>query len=162
MAKLEGMTAITIEAWGRPRNLTGQEGLSVASKRNTTNAEDSYNLFVYSGQDVHGRINGNSGGEVLSTTILQDDTWYHLALVFDGQAAGDNMFLYVNGVLVDEDNLTGDLAQQPTSMLYIGSDDSGFLSVAAPEIDGYIDEFAMYARELSAAEIMAHYEGSRP
>ena len=29
MAKLEGMTAITIEAWALPRNLTGQDGLTV-------------------------------------------------------------------------------------------------------------------------------------
>jgi hypothetical protein len=149
MAKLEGMTAITIEAWGRPRNVAGQEGLSVASKRNTTNAEDSYNLFVFSGQDVHGRINGNGGGEVLSTTILQDDTWYHLALVFDGQAAGDNMFLYVNGVLEDSHTHPDSMVNPGDAPLWIGDLDGA----RALTWEGVLDEVGIWNAALNAEDI---------
>jgi len=149
MAKLEGMSAITIEAWGRPRNVAGQEGLSVASKRNTTNAEDSYNLFVFSGQDVHGRINGNGGGEVLSTTILQDETWYHLALVFDGQAAGDNMFLYVNGVLEDSHNHPDSMVNPGDAPLWIGDLDGA----RALTWDGVLDEIGIWNVALNADDI---------
>jgi len=149
MAKLEGMTAITIEAWGRPRNVAGQEGLSVASKRNTTNAEDSYNLFVYSGQDVHGRINGNGGGEVLSTTILQDDTWYHLALVFDGQAAGDNMFLYVNGVLEASHGHPDSMVNPGDAPLWIGDLDGA----RALTWEGVLDEVGIWNAALNAEDI---------
>ena len=40
-AKLEGMSALTIAAWARPRNLTNVPGMSIVSKRVGTNNADS-------------------------------------------------------------------------------------------------------------------------
>ena len=147
-AKLEGMTAITIEAWVRPRDMALQDGMSLASKRVGTAIQDSYNFFVWTGNIVNGRINGNGGGAVLSTTALVDETWYHLALVFDGDSAGDNLQLYVNGIL------EGSFAHPATSV------DPGDASLWIGELDdirgfawnGVIEEVGIWNVALSEEE----------
>ena len=45
-AKLEGMSGVTVAAWAMPRNLAGQEGMSIVSKRIAWGDSDVYNLFV--------------------------------------------------------------------------------------------------------------------
>ena len=82
-AKLEGMSALSIAAWVLPRNIAGREGMSIVSKRVAWADGDVYNLFTYDGQLVNGRINANNVNIGLSTTALEDDTWYHIALVFN-------------------------------------------------------------------------------
>ncbi|MHC4508962.1 MAG: LamG-like jellyroll fold domain-containing protein, partial [Planctomycetota bacterium] len=149
MAKLEGMTALTIEAWVRPRNLASHEGMSLVSKRNGTNNEDSYNFFVWTGQNVYARINGNAGGQAISATALADNTWYHLALVFDGQQAGDNMHLYVNGVLDASHNHPATSVNPGDAPVWIGELDAarGFAW------DGILDEVGIWNIALSAEEV---------
>jgi len=84
------MAALTVEAWVLPRNVASYTGMSIVSKRNANLDNDVYNLFVYTGRLVNGRINANSttGNIGLSKTVIADNTWYHLAFVFDGKATG--------------------------------------------------------------------------
>lgn len=44
--KLEGMSALTIEAWAYPQNIASHEGMAIVSKRVANQNGDAYNLFI--------------------------------------------------------------------------------------------------------------------
>lgn len=89
----------------------------------------------------------NSDGvrfRVHSTTLLQDDIWYH-CLVSIG---GGKQRLYLNGVLEDEITWTGSIVSQPGASLRIGSDPDGELN-----LQGLIDDVRIYDHALSIKEV---------
>ena len=146
--KLEGMPALTIEAWIRPRNIASHEGMCLASKRVGTGNADSYNFFIWTGQLLEGRVNYN--GTINSTTAIQDDTWYHVAFVFDGQGnAGEKMKIYVNGVLDAAADHPDSAVNQGGASLWIGDLDA----VRNFPWDGIVDEFGMWNIALTDEDI---------
>ena len=153
-AKLEGMSALSIAAWVLPRNIASHEGMCIVSKRVTTGDADSYNLFVWTGQLVEARV--NYAGIIRSTTALEDDTWYHVALVFDGQGtAGEKMKIYINGVLETSGDHPDSAVDEGGASLWIGELDAnrGFAW------DGVMDEVRLYDHALSEVEILSAMEG---
>jgi len=149
--KLEGMSALTIEAWALPRNMASHEGMSIVSKRIANQNADAYNLFIWTGQLVEARV--NAGGAIRSTTALQNNNWYHIAYVFDAQAgAGQKTKLYINGVLEN----TGD----HTASVALGSNGGG-APVWIGELDaargfpwdGVLDEIGIWNIALTEADI---------
>jgi hypothetical protein len=81
-----GVAPYTLEAWIKPRSVTGG---FIAGKL----SEGS--LSIVKGHLVAGRNIGDRVGSVAirSTTVLQTGRWYHVATTFDGMS----MTLYVNG-----------------------------------------------------------------
>ena len=155
-AKLEGMSALTIAAWVLPRNIADYEGMSIVSKRNAFNDGDVYNLFTWTGQVVNGRVNGNNANIGLSTTVLEDETWYHITLIFDGQGnAGEKIKLYVNGILESSDNHPDNAVGEGGAPVWIGELDAnrGFAW------DGIMDEVRLYDHAISEVEILSAMEG---
>jgi len=148
--KLEGMSALTIEAWVLGRNVATYEGMSVASKRNAFGDGDAYNLFIWANQLVNARVNGNGGSALISTTAIADDTWYHIAFTFDGQGgAGEKVKLYVNGVLEDSGDHPDSSVGGGGAPVWIGELDAarGFAW------DGVMDEIGIWSVALSADQI---------
>ena len=88
-----------------------------------------------------------SGGDYVS-----DGQWHHIAGVYDPNYDGDNtgkMFLYVNGVVEDTADASGEIARSTsTTDVTIGENLEDF-SI----FKGYIDEVCIYERVLSQAEI---------
>jgi len=155
-AKLEGMSALAIAAWVLPRNIASYEGMSIVSKRNAWEDGDVYNLFIWTDQFVNGRVNANNTNIGLSTTTLEDNTWYHIILVFDGQGkAGEKIKLYINGVLESSNDHPGNAVNQGGAPVWIGELDvnRGFAW------DGIIDEVRLYNHALSEVEILSAMEG---
>ena len=153
-AKLEGMSALSIAAWVLPRNLASHEGMCIISKRVTTGDADSYNLFVWTGQLLEARV--NYAGIINSTTALEDDTWYHVTLVFDGQGNTDEkMKIYINGILETSGDHPDDAVDEGGASLWVGELDAnrGFAW------DGIIDEVRLYDHALSEVEILSAMEG---
>ena len=147
-AKLEGMSGLTVAAWALPRNLAGQEGMCIVSKRIAWGDSDVYNLFVWTGQLVEARVNGV--GVLNSTTVLEDDTWYHIAFVFDGQgAAGEKMKIYINGILETSGDHPDNKTNETGAPVWVGELDAnrGFAW------NGILDEVRIYDHALSALEV---------
>jgi hypothetical protein len=154
--KLDGMSALTIEAWILPRNLGGREGMIIVSKRVANSTADSYNFFLWGGGGrpyISARLNNHNGAnrDVVGKTIIQYDTWYHAAFVFDGQApVNERMKTYVNGML------DGTLSHPDTSVdrgnasLWIG-DEGEYLT--GNVWDGALDEIGIWNAALTAEEI---------
>ena len=152
--KLEGMTALTIEAWVLPRDPAGQEGMSIASKREAWQDGDVYNLFLWTGQTMRARV--NTEGEIASKTVFEDGQWYHVACVFDGDASGnDRTKLYINGELEASGAHPDQSVDEGGAPLWIGELDAsrGFAW------NGIIDEVGIWSRSLSQDEIRLAMEG---
>ena len=148
--KLEGMSALTIEAWVLARNIAAHEGMSIASKRNAFEDSDNYNLFAWTNQFVNARVNGQGGSALFSTTVIEDDTWYHVAFTFDGQgSAGEKVKLYINGVMEDSGDHPDGTVNTGGAPVWIGELDAnrGFAW------DGIMDEIGIWSVALDAGRI---------
>jgi hypothetical protein len=153
-AKLEGMSALSIAAWVLPRNIASHEGMCIVSKRVTTGDADSYNLFIWTGQLVEARV--NYAGIIRTTTALQDDTWYHITLVFNGQGnPGEKMKLYVNGVLETSGDHPDNAVDEGGASLWIGELDA----VRGFAWDGVLDEIRIYNHALTEVQILSAMSG---
>lgn len=72
--------------------------------------------------------------------------WTHLAGTYDGTVAR----LYVNGILVDSDPVTGEFGPDTTPVILGGNGNGNMISERFP---GRIDEIVLYNRALDASEI---------
>ncbi len=85
-------TAYTIEAWIKP-TATSTSELRFFGQ---FSGESGRTLMAYTGGKV-GAFNGGGNGWTTGATVLQANTWYHVAAVFDSSAANKTV-IYVNGV----------------------------------------------------------------
>jgi hypothetical protein len=148
--KLDGMDALTIAAWIQPGK-PGGDGMSIASKRVDWQKEDAYNLFIYTGNKLDGRI--DASGDFWSTTVFDAGTWYHIAYVFDGKA--NQQRIYVNGEL-DAEGIQGK-SEVPefNSPLWIGELNQGRNFI----YKGLMDELGIWNRALDEDEIKLTMQG---
>jgi hypothetical protein len=104
--------------------------------------------FFYPGQmnmvSVMGTQADSNHYAPAGTGALPLATWTHFATVHSGA----QQLLYINGVLVNTDNL-GSPTEGGPGVLYLGND--GFY---AP-LDGYMDEVRVYQKALTAKQILA-------
>ena len=99
-----------------------------------------------------------AAGEILTTTILTADTWYHLAFVCD-KTVGSNgeIKLYINGNLDTTTALTLDLNNWSNfTMFGANVDPTGW------NWGGYFSSFSLWNSTLSAANITTLYNGGKP
>ena len=102
--------------------------------------------------------NGNS--EWVFDTPIEHDITYHIVFKYDSSDVANDPKLYVNGVLSDVTLVqrTADIVipTETTSQLRFGNnrDVSRFY-------DGILDEIAIYDKELSDSEIVAHYDAGK-
>ena len=147
VAKLAGMKALTIAAWIKPNGIKGADGMSVASKRIGHQNGDCYNLFTWTDQKMHARV--NSKGQIVSNTILKDGEWYHVAFTFEG---GSKIKLYLNGgeeVSIAHPDKA--VLNDNKSPLWIGELNAGRNFAW----NGILDDVAMWNRALSEKDIQS-------
>jgi len=125
-----GMSALTIEAWVLPRNVashTASAGMSIVSKRNANLDNDAYNLFVYTGRLVNGRVNHiNTAGK--HRPVQDRHRGQHLVpprLRLRCKATGtERLKLYVNGVLESSTTHPATAVDKSTAPLWVGELDA--------------------------------------
>jgi hypothetical protein len=149
---LNPTNALTIECWV---NVSGLDSLGkwdqhILSKDGETSARQ-YLLTVGSSPTAIGAGDfraciGVPSGFVYfdSATVVQTNTWYHLAETYDGTT----LKLYVNGSLDTQMAVAGPIITT-TQPVRIGG--------LAYYFNGLIDEPSIYSRALSASEIQAIY-----
>ncbi|NVO01871.1 MAG: T9SS type A sorting domain-containing protein [Bacteroidetes bacterium] len=103
-------------------------------------------LFEFALQTQNGR------SFIYSTTNPSEGTWYHIACVYDGSLANNNMKLYVNGVQESSCNKSGNIAAfSNVSKLNMGrwANSNGNYR----RFNGIIDEVSIWKTALTSAEI---------
>ena len=142
------MKALTIAVWINPEKVTEA---SIVSKREAQGGGDAYNLFLWTGNKLCGRIENN--GDFFTQTVFSPGEWYHIAFVFDGDDGSETM--YVNGVLDAEVVKAKQEVPETTASLWIGELDStrGF------RYSGLMDELALWNRALTEDEVKLAMDG---
>ncbi len=99
--------------------------------------------------------NGDSAGDVLcGETALRLGTWYHLAMVRQGETVA----VYLNGDPNPEVQGKAAVGYPPgIEQVFVGGRNDGFAG-----FEGRIDEVAIYGRALAATEIAKHYALAEP
>lgn len=142
----EAITRITFEAFVKVTNVATNQAICGVETAGS-------NYFgIYSS---HIRLNLLINGSEVTlndATTLLNNTYYHVAGSYDGSS----MRIFVNGVQTSIfGGLSGSVQFGPNAIINIGKRTS-----AVPDrLVGTLDEFAVFARGLSAADILSHYEG---
>ena len=89
----------------------------------------------------------SQGGMVLAANSLQTNTWFHLAVVYDGQ----RILMYVNGTIVANSTKSGPQILKRTKC-YIGRSNFHF-SNGDPDASACFDDLMLYSRALTPVEI---------
>ncbi len=159
---LQPTAAITVEGWHRPNVCTtGSVKQVLACYGTDASSLAAYNLY-HSGSTASNHVFAfsiNIGGTLKTATAslpaLVVGTTYHAAGTYDGV----NVRIYVNGVLQGTTAATGAIAYNALGGygLALGNDPS----LTDANLQGYLDETAIYNYALSATRIAYHYrEGS--
>ncbi len=106
---------------------------------------DGWNVHVRTADNVSHSLHWGDG-------LPQFDTWYHLAMTYDGST----LKMFVNGQLKNSKALTGALKVN-TRAFSIGSDNA-----AQKFFNGWIDDVRYYGKALSPIEIQTVFGGSGP
>ncbi len=150
---------LTIEGWFYPRSRPYARWTQLLlGKNNGREGMRQYNLIVGDSPTHPGM--GNFRGDIGlpagflaldGETVLQPNTWYHVAVTYDG-----SMFiLYVNGHVDAQMAASGSIVTSAEPLRIGGVAASGY---PAYNFSGIIDEAAIYNRALSQAEIREDYE----
>lgn len=137
---LDGMSALTIEIWLRQE--THQNTGVIQKGDNWPNM--SYLLQPWSDQQIYFGIKTTDSRAIAPAGSYQLGKWYHLAGTFDGKM----LRVYVDGELKSEAKAPVDKVFDTDRPLQIGN-----------RFAGLIDEFVMYKRALSEAEIKRDMAG---
>ena len=155
---LDSTSDLTISAWVKADNWTGEGGAGVAistlvkKDSNYILRKDDYAIYGGTGLKMYWWDGTNLDVHIVSTPSV--GVWHHIVGVNENNTTRK---IYIDGVLqsgTDDLNNTGTRAL--TNILEIGSGAS-----ASESFDGQIDDVRIYNRALSASEIKALYEGSR-
>jgi len=154
--KLEGMEALTIEAWVKPYSPDDLPRGIVSKRKGWGQPGDVYNLFSWKGKKIYGRVNAQADLQIISSTVLEDKKWYHIAYVFDGKAPKEErQKLYINGKLEAVKWHPHESVNLGEQQLWIGILNEGY----AQAWKGVIDEVRIWSRALNEEEIKAAMEG---
>ncbi|PIN79800.1 hypothetical protein COV16_02325 [Candidatus Woesearchaeota archaeon CG10_big_fil_rev_8_21_14_0_10_34_8] len=145
---------LTVEAWFSPDDLESSVTQLILKRGYSyTSASQTWSLYIWN-KKLHFMTYTDSGRVVVSSTnrLIEED-WVYATAVYDGS----NVYLYVNGVLVDSDSQTGTLATSSKEM-YIGCNTE---SCTSP-FYGKIDDLKIYNTALSEVSIVNNFKESMP
>jgi len=156
----DGSDAFTISAWVNVDDLTNYRAIVV--KQNNASPQVGYSMYV---RQTTGRIsfqlkNSSGTGWHIQTTdnTLSVDTWYHVAVTYDGSKNSTGCEIYVNATactISGSGSFTG--SSSSTDPFQIGARDGANLLMS-----GMVDEVAFFDAELSASDITSIYNSGFP
>lgn len=145
-------TVMTMTAWIKADS-TGTTRPRIAAK----NGEFEFYQDKSKNNIVFGRFfSGAWGYWQTPTGSLTNNTWYHVALVYDRSSTTNDPLTYINGVsqtVTEIDTPTGSALLSSNNYI-IGS--TGTIRF----FDGVIDEFKIYTQALTAQEVLQEYNSA--
>ena len=166
LAELDNATELTVMAWIKRQNAGNSDGAIVGKWRDRSTADNSFLLILGGGgfaQNVGAFIiefDNNSDGFLQDDTVIPIDTWTFLAATWRNSDGA--LKLYKNGI--EKGSTTAGVGRRlrihPAAFTAkIGEWGISPVSSTSPSFPGQIDEPAIFNRALTAAEILAIYDG---
>lgn len=148
----DNITALTLSAWVYRTDRPGLSGGKIFSKDSNSGTDYDFSL-EYGDFDVKFEIRtvgGNDYDLFADREIRWFNTWNHIAATWEGST----MTLYVNGEVAGTNStVTENTLENNNQNLYIGNSKIREFQ----DVVGYLDEMAIWKRQLSAAEIASLY-----
>ncbi len=144
--------SFSASAWIKLESHTGVGGI-LGKKDEAVNG---WRFHILPDGNIVFALRSGSGGpyfDLFSSTILNDDEWYHVLVVFNNTA--DTAEIFINGVSDASAAYTDELANN-TQPVIIGAFGPGN-PAGSNHFDGIIDEVALFNRALTADEIASIY-----
>jgi hypothetical protein len=131
----------------------------IGGKMDPGNDYRGYFMIMYQGQvgillcSNWGGGSGNAAFPLTTTSTFDDDSWHHVACVVDGSGTSAGVDIYVDGV------------SQSTSNYYLSNINGNTMTNTEPfeignswglasyYLDGNVDEFSVWDKELSSGEV---------
>ena len=149
--------------WIRARQLSARESLFSRGGGADDAASLGYEFLLMDGKPTASVIHYWPGNAIRAQAIepIEPGQWHHLAVTYDGSSRAGGFRIYVDGRSVETSIVRDNLTRQITEWsgdrqnLVLGQRyrDRGF-------VGGQMDEFRMFDRELTAAEVKELYDGS--
>lgn len=153
-AKETGSNFFTVEAWFRTTTTRGGKIVGFSSATSSTSSTSDRHVYMTSAGTLVYGVNPNVRRTITTPTAYNDGKWHHVVATL----GTGGMALYVDGNLVASQATTTS-ARNYGGYWRVGGDSlSGWPSVPpSADFAGDIDEFVVYGRPLSLAEVRAHY-----
>jgi hypothetical protein len=151
-------SAVTLSAWVKSSYTSGAQGLiSKWSNLADENARQSYAMFLDTTRVAGCAFNGSGAADYIQygTTVITDDRWHHIICTADKNASGNNIKIYVDGVLEGSRNVGTDILATTTDPLYLGCHARAYSNTYC--LRGDLDEVAIWSRVLHADEVKQLY-----
>lgn len=139
-------TGWSIAAWTNIDNLASSTEHYVISKHRWS-SNLGYSLLVFNNGSVRCGFNGSSGHLTTAAGLIQQDTWYHLACVYDGT----DLKIYIDGNQVT--SAPRSLFANATSYNLVFGTPSDSLGNNLYTGNNYIDEIRIFTAPLSTDQI---------
>jgi len=162
---LDNTNQLTLSAWFNAESFhqdNGTNARGLFSKRPTFADNVSYGAFFWNnhGNNLYIDIDGTNN-RFASNTSFKTNTWYHVAIVYDGTLpTAQRVSLYVNGVLDGVFPESSSSIPDTESNFYIGNLYTGLDELKV--FDGAIDEVNVIPRALSATDVVKLKETTQP
>jgi hypothetical protein len=139
--------SFTVQLWFYLTRTSTQDNAFFGQQSASNIGEECLFLMCHLGKLYMGFYNDDTTG----STVLQSNTWYHAAFIYDNDLR--QRFIYLNGIL-DAQSATGVGPYLGTtgSMTIGGANVDG--TIGKPYFSGYIDELMVYTRARTACEIL--------
>jgi len=150
-SSLEGMTYLTVTAWVKPIQNSGEDNIIIVDKRYSS----AYRFHIYDTNqtDNVGTLVAWINNEPLSSGVSIDMTgnvWQHVTLTYDG--TNGKVDFYLDGQLLRTLFINPNPIGTNTTSFKIGK------STSTQYFKGTLDEVRIYNRALSPREVRALYE----
>ena len=150
-SSLDNTAGLTIFTVVTPSNLSGSPRATV-SKRVSSDDNQSYSQFFYSGNTLRTDIDGGAGDRFASSTVFVNGNTYITELVYDGtKAAAQRGVLSVDGSHDVTEDVSSASIPDYASDLTIATLNSGYGNT----LGGDIAEIIVYRRALSTNETLS-------
>ncbi len=146
-AMIANVNQMTLSGWVYPRNTNAgwPDFDGFFGFRNESDAD--FYLLQLNNYKVEGRLRSGDGVFTIETAenSISPDTWYHLALTYDGM----DLILYINGIEAGTTGASGQISNM-TVPLKIGSLEFQTWDF---DLDGQVDEVSLWDLALTEQEI---------
>jgi hypothetical protein len=153
--------SFSVELWVKPDDVQPVDGSMVT---HGMGLEDQYSIGIlrghFRGWTQYAKSNVGEGVSEMTGPPFTPG-WHQLILTVNPSAK--RSVFYVDGVSTAQvSSLPPMLLAIPTSPILVGARLNPDGTMMLPSFNGLIDELAIYARELSDAEVRALYDGGKP
>ena len=156
ISELNNTSSYTLSMWVNPSVLSGLQYLFAL----VTSGTERIYIFLNNTIPNVGMSNGTNTNESFNSAPLTIDTWYHLAVVFDGtQTGADRITFYLNGVAETTTKTTWD---STTPTFVTNAFLSNYAQFGLYYFDGNMDEVAIFNTALTSDNINDIYSGGTP